>query len=59
MQMQRRAQRVSQASGSRADVLVLEIPIAKLDLRIEIEDLLSLTESPANGKRGVYPWETG
>ena len=24
------------------DVLVLEIPIAKLDLRIEIEDLLSL-----------------
>ena len=37
------------------DVLVLEIPIAKLDLRIEIEDLLILTESPASGKMGVYP----
>jgi len=41
------------------DVLVLEIPIAKLDLRVEIEDLLILTESPASGKRGVYPWENG
>ena len=41
------------------DVLVLESPIAKLDLRVEIEDLLILTESPASGKRGVYPWENG
>ena len=41
------------------DVLVFEMPLAKLDLRIEIEDLLSLTESPASGKRGVYPWVTG
>ena len=38
---------------------MLEIPIPKLDLRIEIEDLLSLTESPASGKRGVYPWQNG
>ena len=41
------------------DVLVLEIPIAKFDLRVEIADLLILTESPASGKRGVYPWENG
>ena len=41
------------------DVLVLEIPIAKLDLRVEIADLLILTESPASDKRGVYAWETG
>ena len=41
------------------DVLVLEIPIAKFDLRVEIADLLILTESPASGKRGVYLWVTG
>ena len=37
------------------DVLVFEMLLAKLDLRIEIEDLLILTESPASGKMGVYP----
>ena len=41
------------------DALVLEIPIVKLDLRVEIANLLILTESPASGKRGVYPWENG
>ena len=41
------------------DDLVLESPIAKLDLRVEMKDLLILTESPASGQRGVYAWETG
>ena len=33
--------------------------MAKLVLRVEIADLLILTESPASGKRGVYAWENG